>query len=1237
MMRDPILDWFKFHGEKTGRSRDDFDPKSFMEWIKKKGIEFEAEMIEYLRGQVAPDVIDEVSPDPSSRSHEQYERTLDLMSKGRPYIYQAVLRNDQLKYYGIADLLIRSDYVRKLFPHARVEKHGCRWSNRWCYLVVDLKFKMLPLSSDGQRVLNSGTIPANKGQLLMYNLMIDEMQGHRPNLAYLLGRGWNLRRKGERHTNKSAMDRLGYVDFSHPFDAKYYSMVEEAVAWIRRVREEGKIMNPWENDEHIPELFPNMKNQFDSPWHGAKADLADDIGEITSVYYCGVNKRQNAHSREVYSWQDPQCTSTTLKTAPSRCLVIDQMLRVNRGEIKEPFWPVHVENNIGGWKNSPARGKMEYFVDFESKNSTDDDFNELPYVGAGEYIFMIGVAWWSDNQNQWEYKCMMVNQTTHDEEEQIVREFIEFVGDNKCYHWSHAEPRMLTSAFSRHDIHPSNLPNFQDMLKIFRDEPVSIRGALNYSLKTITRAMYALNYIDETYDGECADGLGAVMIVVRAKGRNLRTNDEMKEVRDYNRKDCVILGKIMDHLREERIPPPPEPLLGPVTTTIGVDEPTGDDTIRLRSGRVIHSIEARTGKRTRVVPDSDDEDSADEEDNIGGLAEDAVETQPPVGWSPPMSPAELPPPMRSELDTISEISGDTIGDNSDWDREQALLDREFINDSDADPIDMALAPRIAEALNKMFNNEDFFSKSASPFEMSLDRYKEYLQDSELEDEEVQALYTATEDQFKQLKEHMKASVPSPYKVLEMNLTLDQKREIFQLYNVLIESGDYTRETYMIVDEIRRRVNYYETMGEVPDYPTLVERIKALPVDKKTRHRLIIRLNAVTVDGLNNDGNADGMLIQIAQEVEHQERVCAHPNYERPDDKMPPSLREQVMVSSLSSAQKKVLYSELDRQDPHGMHGGKAWVREVLRVPWGKYNRPPVSMKNTSVEISAYLAQVWQSLTETHVGAEHIKRSILDIVAKYVRNPEAKGIVIAFCGPPGTGKSELAGVIAKALNRGYHKIELGGIADASLIRGSESHWVGSKEGEPIRAMISTDCMNPVVAIDEVDKIDKPSVFGALIHYCDIDQSHHFRDDYLARLGSVDVSRHIRILIYNDESRVDSVLLDRAHKFLFNPYSVDEKVEIAQRALIPRILRDLTLTTDDISFSNEGVARFVNLSQSNEKGVRQLQRNLQTAFQKINTLLLTGQLTAPVIVGDNVNPEDMFWEPQDETTGYKTMYM
>ena len=575
-LNDPLLDWLDLYGKDHGFQRDDllegYDPNTdFSLFIMRKGTEFEAAVVKHLGTLLS---VYTVATGPErSRDLGAAEETFEAMRRGEPVVSQAVLRDAECRTYGMADLLIRSDEVHRLFPNA-ITAEVARMpaadldGEPWHYRVIDIKYSTLHFLAGGGLQDTYGSTWAYMVQVQIYNRALGRLQGYLPPEAYLLGRGWQQTIKGQTERANNCLERLGSVPGSYISRSKgpLAEAADAACAWIRRVRTDGQT---WQvlPVPSMPELRPDMGSTSDQPWHDAKQRIGHQLEDLTLLWQVGPDKRRAANDAGVLRWTDLVCTPQDVGvTGEKRVSTLNAILDVNRSTGGPPVRPDKVRSAEEEWRPEPA---LEFYVDFETVSDLDDDFSRIPEKNGQPLIFMIGCGHVEDGE--WRYTCFTADALAESHEAEIidlwfdhmatVRRRLDPDGEvPKLLHWSHAEQTTFETAFnSAKERHPENAwstPRWFDILKqVVREEPIVVRGAFSFGLKAVAKAMYAHGLIDTEWEAGPTDGMGAMVgawsCIAETADRGCRLPETklMQNIGRYNEVDCKVMMEIVRYLR----------------------------------------------------------------------------------------------------------------------------------------------------------------------------------------------------------------------------------------------------------------------------------------------------------------------------------------------------------------------------------------------------------------------------------------------------------------------------------------------------------------------------------------------------------------------------------------------------------------------------------------------------------------------------------------------------------------
>ncbi|XP_029489167.2 lon protease homolog, mitochondrial [Oncorhynchus nerka] len=278
---------------------------------------------------------------------------------------------------------------------------------------------------------------------------------------------------------------------------------------------------------------------------------------------------------------------------------------------------------------------------------------------------------------------------------------------------------------------------------------------------------------------------------------------------------------------------------------------------------------------------------------------------------------------------------------------------------------------------------------------------------------------------------------------------------------------------------------------------------------------------------------------------------------------------------------------------------------LTSMPWG-----------TNSEENLELKRAKEVLEEDHYGMDDVKKRILEFIAVSQLRGSTQGKILCFYGPPGVGKTSIARSIARALNREYFRFSVGGMTDVAEIKGHRRTYVGAMPGKIIQCLKKTKTENPLVLIDEVDKIGRgyqgdPS--SALLELLDPEQNFNFLDHYLD--VPVDLSKVLFICTANVTDTIPEPLRDRMEMINVSGYVAQEKLAIAEKYLVPQLRTQCGLTEDTTNISPEALNLLIR-QYCRESGVRNLQKQVEKVFRKVAFRIVSGEETAVQVTPDNL---------------------
>lgn len=309
-------------------------------------------------------------------------------------------------------------------------------------------------------------------------------------------------------------------------------------------------------------------------------------------------------------------------------------------------------------------------------------------------------------------------------------------------------------------------------------------------------------------------------------------------------------------------------------------------------------------------------------------------------------------------------------------------------------------------------------------------------------------------------------------------------------------------------------------------------------------------------------------------------------------------KSKVSALKCSDDIKEKLLKECDKlaKMPSGSHEGtveRNYLDKCLEIPFGKYTKDSINLEKSR-----------KILDKEHYGLDKVKERIVDSLAVYKRNPEFNSQILCLAGPPGVGKTSIVKSLAKSMGRKYVRIALGGIHDEAEIRGHRRTYIGSMPGRIVEAVIKSGVMNPIILLDEIDKVGndfKGDPSSALLEALDPEQNNSFADHYIE--FPLDLSRVLFITTANDVSAIAGPLYDRMEVIELNSYTALEKFYIAKKHLVKKEMIKHSLTSKEFKISDDAINILIE-NYTREAGVRTLEKQIATLCRKATVSLESG---------------------------------
>jgi hypothetical protein len=529
MNDNPLSDYLD-HMDYNNESVNDL----FLNTAMDEGVLFENEIIKKLKENHS--IIEATS----------HDDTIKLIKKGVPIIWQAHIKNNTNGTYGKPDLLVKSTYINTIFPGTiSFDKEYLSIAN-----ILGLNYYYIPIEIKHSKFKTAKNKQAYKGQMYIYLTAINNMLGTNLSKGYFLC--------------KDNINELITVDYSE--DSKDYIIVDKvmkAISWLRDLEEYGYSWSIYPIPSRI-ELFPNMK-VYDKKYEKIKKEINRRIGgDITSLWKCGIKERIAAHNNNIFSLSNKKLNAKLLGFSENNIdgKKIDAILETNRqNKYTISCETKKITYELQRWKNIDNKTTHEFYLDIETFNSKIRV--NLDGTPENDYIFLSGIGY-IDNNNEWKFEKFMMKNKSRQSEIEAIDNFLDYIKDTLLllgkekailYHWSKFEDLQFKKYYERNQIKKYNFYNFYDLNKVFTEEPITIKGALNFKLKTIGKILYKHDMIETCWDikNDCCDGLNAMILgemIYNSNSEDIMKDKNMLDIIQYNEMDCRVLCDIHNLIKK---------------------------------------------------------------------------------------------------------------------------------------------------------------------------------------------------------------------------------------------------------------------------------------------------------------------------------------------------------------------------------------------------------------------------------------------------------------------------------------------------------------------------------------------------------------------------------------------------------------------------------------------------------------------------------------------------------------
>ena len=453
---------------------------------------------------------------------------------------------------------------------------------------------------------------------------------------------------------------------------------------------------------------------------------------------------------------------------------------------------------------------------------------------------------------------------------------------------------------------------------------------------------------------------------------------------------------------------------------------------------------------------------------------------------------------------------------------------------------------------------------------------------------------------------------------------DRTKELAAEYKSLVIANLQKRDAWQVIDTVEKMTDpttLADSAGWAPYLTTEQKREILETADVTGRLELLIgwtRSHLAEMDVSEKIGKdvREGMERSQREFLLRQQLAAIRKELGEGEPDGADDFRSRVEGADLPEKVREAAMREvgrLERASDQSPESGwiRTWLDTVLEIPW-----------QTKTDDKTDVGAAREVLDADHHGLDDVKDRIVEYLAVRSRRAErgmqvvggrGSGAVMVLVGPPGVGKTSLGESVARALGRKFVRVALGGVRDEAEIRGHRRTYVGALPGRIVRAVTEAGSMNPVMLLDEIDKVGadyRGDPAAALLEVLDPAQNHTFRDHYLDI--DLDLSDVLFLATANVLDTIPSALLDRMELITMDGYTEDDKIAIARTHLLPRQVERAALRDDEVSVTDAALRKLA-ADYTREAGVRQLERLLAKVFRKVATRLSTG-VAAPIVVDE-----------------------
>ncbi len=478
-----------------------------------------------------------------ARDNNKYIETMKQIKLGTPIIHQAVLHDSENKLFGCVDLLIRYDYLNKIFKNMEFinnDKENQEKKQQHTYVIVDIKFHRIQFNVDDKTIRNEGMMKVFKSQLWIYNKILGKMQGFMPREAYILGRGWMKSRTVNKEMivekNNDPFDKVGTIDY-YSRDQEICNLTMEAINWLReleKVNLEDKEQMERLNKKYMHE-YPNMNNSLDSEHRKRKRSIADDINELTDISYISTKHRKIGIEKGIDNYKVQNINASKIGINGKTGEIVNALLNNFK-----------IEREIDGNYKMPVKDDVEIFLDYEFFDDLDDNDDRIPYLCGIGYVI----------NDEWKFEYELLEDVKEENRKKMCKNILEKIkrikelgNQNKVriFHWSPVDKQITKKQCKKYGLEEEEKElgiEWVDGYYFCKDNYINFKNCKGYGLKEIGRAIKENNLTDIDWKYKLGK-IGSVMNYYLFNGKW-----NSKRAIEYNEVDCLMMYEIIKNLRK---------------------------------------------------------------------------------------------------------------------------------------------------------------------------------------------------------------------------------------------------------------------------------------------------------------------------------------------------------------------------------------------------------------------------------------------------------------------------------------------------------------------------------------------------------------------------------------------------------------------------------------------------------------------------------------------------------------